>query len=77
MDVLKTKIIGPMKAIVQYPKYKIKQWLHTDDSLAFQPNSRKPTLSIEDRMMRCNVFNRNDKVQLLVILVKYRRSAGH
>ena len=71
MDVFKTKIIGPMKAILQYLRYQIKLRLHTNDYSVFQlpPNGRKPALSIEDGMMRCIMFNRKNEAKLLEILI--------
>ena len=70
LEAFKTKVIGPIKAIVQHPRYQIEQWLHADDYSAFQLplNGRKPALSIKDRMMRCITFNINEKVKLLEIL---------
>ena len=70
LDVFKTKTIGLMKALVQCQRCQIKQWLHADDHSTFQPppNGRKPVVSIEARMMKCMMFNRNNKVNLLEIL---------
>lgn len=72
-------VINPVKPILQYPRYQIRQWLHTGDYSAFHPprNGRSPQLSVEDRMMRCIMFNRNCKVKLLEILWGQKKSIIH
>ena len=79
LQVFKNYVIDPVKPILQYPRYQIRQWLHTGDLSVFHPppNGRKPELSVEDRMMRCVMFNRNCKVKLLEILWGQKKSIIH
>ena len=79
LQVFKNFLINPVRTILQYPRYQIRQWLHTGDESVFQPpqNGRKPQLSVEDRMMRCIMFNRNSKVKLLEILWGQKKSIIH
>ena len=76
-EVFETKIVAPIKAILGYPRYQIEMWLHTDnDDPVFQKaeNGRFPHLSVEDRVMRCIMFNRNNQTKLLEILWGQKKS---
>ena len=78
LQIFKTEIIAPVKAILEYPKDQIIQWIHTNDVTFFKPrNGRKTEISIEDRMMRCLMFNRNSKVKLLEVLFGQKKSIIH
>ena len=75
LRVFQTQIIAPIKAIMEYPRHQIIQWLHTDEIEFIQArNGRKPELSIEDRMMRCLMFNRNSNVKLLEVMFGQKKS---
>ena len=61
-----------------YPKHQIIQWLHVDGYQFTQaPNGRKPELVVEDRMMRCLMFNRNSNIKLLKVLFGQKKSTIH
>ena len=78
LQVFKSQIVAPIKALFEYPKYQIIEWLHTGNTEFLKPrNGRKTALSIEDRMMRCLMFNRNSNMKLLEVLFGQKKSIAH
>ena len=79
LQVFKSYLVNPVRTVLEHPRHQIRQWLHAGDESAFHPlpNGRKPQSSVEDRMMRCIMFNRNSKAKLLEILWRQKKSIIH
>ena len=59
----------------EHPIHQIIQWRHTDVfHFAKATNGRKTELSLEDRMMRCLVFNKSGTVKLSEVLLGQKKS---